>query len=101
MKDFSNASFSPDIIEIMNDVMETAVATLPRPVSSAHVQAIAEGRERRRERYCNVAKIGAARTASLAARLGLNWASGRTPYFGDATFFATFFRRPGPRPQKL
>jgi len=31
MKDFSNASFSPDIIEIMNDVMETAVATLPRP----------------------------------------------------------------------
>jgi hypothetical protein len=42
MKDFSNASFSPDIIEIMNDVMETAVATLPRPVSSAHVEAIAE-----------------------------------------------------------
>ena len=42
MKDLSNAAFSPDIIEIMNDAMETAVSTLPYPVSSAHVQAIAE-----------------------------------------------------------
>jgi hypothetical protein len=42
MKDLPNAAFSPDIIEIMNDAMETAVATLPYPVSSAHVQAIAE-----------------------------------------------------------
>ena len=41
MKDFSNASFSPETIGI-KDALETAVASLPDPVSSAHVQAIAE-----------------------------------------------------------
>jgi hypothetical protein len=38
VEDLPNAAFSPDIIEIMNDAMETAVATLPYPVSSAHVR---------------------------------------------------------------
>jgi hypothetical protein len=42
MKDFSNASFSPDLIEVMNDALQSAVATLPDPVSSARVQNIAE-----------------------------------------------------------
>ena len=42
MKDFSNASFSPDIIGIMKDAMDAAVASLPEPVSSSHVQSIAE-----------------------------------------------------------
>jgi hypothetical protein len=42
MKDFSNASFSPDTIGIMNDAMDAAVATLPDPVSSAHVEFLAE-----------------------------------------------------------
>ena len=44
MKDFSNASFSPDTIGIMNDAMDAAVATLPDPVSSAHVEFLAEGK---------------------------------------------------------
>jgi hypothetical protein len=42
MKDFSNASFSPETISIMEDAMDAAVATLPDPISSAHVKAIAE-----------------------------------------------------------
>ena len=42
MKDFSNASFSPDLIEAMDQALEGAVATLPDPVSSVRVQNIAE-----------------------------------------------------------
>ena len=42
MKDFSNASFPPDLIGIMQEALDAAVATLPEPVSSAHVQSIAE-----------------------------------------------------------
>jgi hypothetical protein len=42
MKDFSNASFPPETICIMKDAMDAAVATLPDPVSSAHVNSIAE-----------------------------------------------------------
>jgi hypothetical protein len=42
MKDFSNASFPPETVDLMKDAMEAAVATLPDPVNSAHVQSIAE-----------------------------------------------------------
>ena len=42
MKDFSNASFSPDLIKAMDQALEGAVATLPEPVSSMRVQTIAE-----------------------------------------------------------
>ena len=42
MKDFSNASFPPETIGIMKDAMDGAVATLPEPISSTHVKAIAE-----------------------------------------------------------
>ena len=42
MKDFSNASFSPDVIKAMDQALEGAVATLPDPVSSLRVQTIAE-----------------------------------------------------------
>jgi hypothetical protein len=42
MKDFSNASFSPDLIKTMDQALEDAVATLPHPVSSLRVQNIAE-----------------------------------------------------------
>jgi hypothetical protein len=42
MKDFSNASFSPDLIEAMDQALQGAVATLPDPVSSMRVQSIAE-----------------------------------------------------------
>ena len=42
MKDFSNASFAPETIGLMEDAMDAAVATLPHPVSSKNVNAIAE-----------------------------------------------------------
>jgi hypothetical protein len=42
MKDFSNASFPPDLIKAMDQALEGAVATLPHPVSSQRVQNIAE-----------------------------------------------------------
>jgi hypothetical protein len=42
MKDFSNASFSPDLIEVMDKALEQAVATLPHPVSSMRVRHVAE-----------------------------------------------------------
>lgn len=42
MKDFSNASFSPDLIKAMDQALEDAVATLPYLVSSLRVQNIAE-----------------------------------------------------------
>ena len=42
MKDFANAAFSPDTIAVLLSAMEAAVATLPEPVSSAHVQSIAQ-----------------------------------------------------------
>jgi hypothetical protein len=42
MKDFSNASFPPEAISIMKIALDAAVASLPDPVSSAHVQSIAE-----------------------------------------------------------
>ena len=42
MKDFSNASFQPETIALMKDAMDAAVATLPEPVTSTHVQSIAE-----------------------------------------------------------
>jgi hypothetical protein len=42
MKDFSNASVSPGVINVMSEAMESAVAILPHPVSTAYVQSIAE-----------------------------------------------------------
>ena len=42
MKDFSNASFPPDTIAVMTLAMNAALLTLPHPVSSRHVQSVAE-----------------------------------------------------------
>jgi hypothetical protein len=42
MKDFADAAFSPEMIESMTTALEQAVATLPEPVSSAHVTLLAE-----------------------------------------------------------
>jgi hypothetical protein len=42
MKDFPNASFAPETIDVMKTAMDGAVAALPHPVSSAAVQSIAE-----------------------------------------------------------
>ena len=42
MKDFSDASFSPEVIEAMTVALDACTATLPEPLSSAHVQVLAE-----------------------------------------------------------
>jgi hypothetical protein len=42
MKDFSNAAFPPEAIEIMTTALEAAVASLPEPVHSSRVTIIAE-----------------------------------------------------------
>jgi hypothetical protein len=42
MKDFSDAIFAPDVIELMTAALEASIATLPEPVSSTHVNLLAE-----------------------------------------------------------
>ena len=42
MKDFSHASFPPEVISVMEVALDAAVASLPEPVHSSHVQALAE-----------------------------------------------------------
>ncbi|KIU44677.1 MULTISPECIES: hypothetical protein [Bradyrhizobium] len=42
MKNFSNAAFAPEVIELMTRALESSVATLPDPVSSSHIKTIAE-----------------------------------------------------------
>jgi hypothetical protein len=42
LKNFSDAAFSPEVIESMTLALEQAIATLPEPVSSGHVAALAE-----------------------------------------------------------
>jgi hypothetical protein len=42
MKDFSNVEFSPEIIRTMTAALESSIATLPDPVSSTHVNLLAE-----------------------------------------------------------
>jgi hypothetical protein len=42
MKDFPGAAFQPEAIQRMEAAMERAIAALPEPVSSTHVQSIAE-----------------------------------------------------------
>jgi hypothetical protein len=42
MDDFANASFQPELVTLMDTALANAVGKLPHPVSSAHVQAIAQ-----------------------------------------------------------
>ncbi|MGF6306458.1 hypothetical protein ABIB82_000122 [Bradyrhizobium sp. i1.8.4] len=42
MKNFSNAVFSPEVIELMTRALESSVATLPDPVNTSHINLIAE-----------------------------------------------------------
>lgn len=42
MKNFANAAFSPEVIELMTTALQAAIATLPEPVHSSHVNALAE-----------------------------------------------------------
>jgi len=42
MDNFANASFQPDVVALMDTALVNAVEKLPHPVSSTHVQAIAQ-----------------------------------------------------------
>ena len=42
MKNFADAAFSPEMIEIMTAALEASIGTLPEPVSSAHINLLAE-----------------------------------------------------------
>ena len=42
MKNFPDAAFEPEIIEAMIAALDRAVASLPEPVSTSHVNALAE-----------------------------------------------------------
>lgn len=42
MDNFANASFHPELVKVMHAALEGAVSTLPHPVSSNHLQSIAE-----------------------------------------------------------
>ncbi len=42
MYDFAEAAFEPEIIEAMSIALENAVASLPDPISSSHVNQLAE-----------------------------------------------------------
>jgi len=42
MKNFADAAFSPEIIELMTAALEASVSTLPEPVSAAHINLLAE-----------------------------------------------------------
>ncbi|WP_316180860.1 MULTISPECIES: hypothetical protein [unclassified Bradyrhizobium] len=42
MKNFSDASFTPDVIALMTDALNASVAALPEPVSSTNVNQLAE-----------------------------------------------------------
>ena len=42
MKDFADASFSPEIVDLMSEALKNAVDTLPEPVSSHVIHRMAE-----------------------------------------------------------
>ncbi len=63
MKDFSNAAFSPEVIEVMTGALERAVANLPEPVSTTQVSLLAES-------ILRAAKSGE-RDAAILQRLAL------------------------------
>ena len=63
MKNFADAAFEPEIIEAMTSALDQAVASLPEPVSSAHVNLLAES-------ILRTAKSGE-RSADVLARIAL------------------------------
>jgi hypothetical protein len=42
MKDFAHASFPPDTVGMMKQVLDETLEALPHPVKSSHAQAVAE-----------------------------------------------------------
>lgn len=63
MRDFSDAAFSPEVIEVMTGALERAVANLPEPVSTTQVNLLAES-------ILRTAKSGE-RDAAVLQRLAL------------------------------
>lgn len=63
MKDFPDATFEPEVIEAMTTALDRAVASLPEPVSSAHVSRLAES-------ILRTAKSGE-RSATVLERIAL------------------------------
>jgi hypothetical protein len=63
MRDFSDAAFSPEVIEVMTGALERAVANLPEPVSTTQVNLLAES-------ILRAAKSGE-RDAAVLQRLAL------------------------------
>jgi len=42
MRNFADAAFEPEMIEAMSTALENAVSKLPEPISSSHVNQLAE-----------------------------------------------------------
>jgi hypothetical protein len=42
MKDFPDAAFAPDTVEVMAKALDASVSTLPHPVTSGQVKMLAE-----------------------------------------------------------
>ena len=42
MKDFSDATFAPEMVNVMTEALDASVATLPQPVSSTQGNLLAE-----------------------------------------------------------
>jgi hypothetical protein len=42
MKDFADAAFAPDTVEVMVKALDASVATLPEPVTAGQVNLLAE-----------------------------------------------------------
>jgi hypothetical protein len=42
MKNFADAAFEPEVIEVMAAALSKAIASLPEPISSVHVDVLAE-----------------------------------------------------------
>jgi hypothetical protein len=42
MKDFSGASFAPEVVDAMTRALDSSIATLPDPVTSTQVNQLAE-----------------------------------------------------------
>jgi len=66
MKDFTNASVPPEVISVMEDALDAAVALLPEPVSSTQVQFLAEAILRAVHRGARPHRPGKARIAGVA-----------------------------------
>jgi len=66
MKDFANASFPPEVISVMDDALDAAVASLPEPVSSTQVQFPAEAILRAAHRGARPDRPGKACIAGVA-----------------------------------